>query len=229
MWHEQSRPDRNQYIEVLDGNIERGQQHNFEMKSQSETNNHGEVYDYASVMHYDLNAFSRNGQPTLRRRTSAVANAIYAGQGRPSIGREGHLSDSDIRQLNRLYSCPGYVTTGRLRIYARYGSGLPDRDGWFAGDSDPYVRVIAYNHNGYSRSLRTRDDRGDESPEWYQWLDFGVNSWTRFTVKVYDEDVGSDDSLSSTTTYNLNAHTTRTYVRKDCDSGYIYFDYYFQP
>ena len=133
-------------------------------------------------------------------------------------------------------NCPsGYagrrceLISGRLRIYARYGSGLPDRDGWLAGDSDPYVRVIAYSSSGSTRSLRTGDDRGDQSPEWNQWLDFGVDSWSRFTVQVYDEDTGSDDSLSSVSTYYLSSHITRTYVRKNCDSGYIYFDYYFQP
>ena len=178
-------------------------------------------------MHYRSYAFSRNGRPTLRRRTSALANAAYNGQGQPNIGTGQHLSSSDIHQLNILYSCPGYVTRGRLWFFARYGSGLPDREGWLAGDIDPYVRVIAYNHNGYSRRLRTRNKHGDESPEWNQWLNFGVNSWTRFTVKVYDEDIGSDDSLSSTTTYYLNSYVTRTYVRKNCDRGYIYFDYYF--
>lgn len=133
-------------------------------------------------------------------------------------------------------NCPsGYSGTrceerrGRLRIYARYGSGLPDRDGWGAGDSDPYVKVTAYRLSGGTTTLRTRHDQGDESPEWNQWLDFGVDSWTRFTVRVYDADVGSDDSLSSTSTYYLNNHISRTYVRKNCDSGYIYFDYHFQP
>ena len=133
-------------------------------------------------------------------------------------------------------NCPsGYggrrceLARGRLRIFARYGSGLPDRDGWLAGDSDPYVRVIAYASGGGSRSLRTGDDRGDDSPEWNQWLDFGVDNWSRFTVQVYDEDPGSDDSLSSVSTYYISSYITRTYVRKNCDSGYIYFDYYFQP
>lgn len=118
---------------------------------------------------------------------------------------------------------------GRLRIYARYGSGLPDRDGWLAGDSDPYVKVTAYRQSGGSSTLRTGHDQGDESPEWYQWLDFGVDSWIRFAVKVYDRDPGSDDSLSSTTTYYLNGHVSRTNVRKNCDSGYIIFDYQYQP
>lgn len=126
-----------------------------------------------------------------------------------------------------MYSCPGHVVSGRLRIYARYGSGLPDRDGWFSGDSDPYVRVTAYNHNGRPSTLHTRVDNGDESPEWNQWLDFGINTWRRFTVQVFDSDSGSDDSLSGVSTYRFTQSTSNRYVRMNCDSGYIYFDYFF--
>ena len=96
MWHELSRPDRNQYIEVLYQNIQPGLAPQFEAKHSSETNNHGEPYDYASVMHYCLDAFSRNGSPTIRRRTTTIANLAYNSQGQPNIGREGHLSTSDI-------------------------------------------------------------------------------------------------------------------------------------
>ena len=150
------------------------------------------------------------------------------------------INESDVVQdhsptIPPTNDAPGYTGTtcdtisGRLHIYARYGSGLPNMDGWLAGNSDPYVRVIAYDHDGNSKSLRTTDDHGDESPEWNQWLDFGVDTWKRFTVQVFDEDIGRDDSLSSTTTYSLYSYVTCTSVRKNCDSGYIYFDYYFQP
>ena len=114
-----------------------------------------------------------------------------------------------------------------LRIFARYGSGLPDRDGWFAGKSDPYVQVIAYDHAGNSRSRRTSHVQGDHSPVWEQWLDFGIDTWTRFTVQVFDADVGSDDSLSSVSTYRLTQLISRYFVRKNCNSGHIYFDYKF--
>ena len=385
MWHEQSRPDRDSYVQIITSNIQSGKESNFRRRNSYEVDYQGTPYDYRSVMHYTKNAFSSNGLDTIQ-----VNNVQYNLQGQPTLGAadKTRLSDNDAIQLNRMYNCPGsgvpgilkvyvkygrglpdcdgwfagdsdpYVrvkavddssrvttlqtqyiqgnenpnwyrwldfgarrswqyfemstwdsdwgsddrllndqtfsvspgyhtnlqhcqdsscsarvvfdynlihdgnecspnpcvrgtctdlisdyrcncpsgyggkrcelTRGRLRIYARYGSGLPDRDGWLAGDSDPYVRVIAYSSSGSTTSLRTADDRGDESPEWNQWLDFGVDNWSRFTVQVYDEDVGSDDSLSSVTTYYLSSLTTRTYVRKNCDSGYIYFDYYYQ-
>ena len=135
------------------------------------------------------------------------------------------------------YSCScrsGYagtnceLRTGHLQLYVRYGSGLPDEDGWLAGDSDPYVKVVAYDSDGNSRSRQTSYKQGDESPTWNQWLIFGTDTWTSFSVKVYDSDFGSDDSLSSWVSYNLNSHISRNYVRMNCYSGYIIFDYEFE-
>ena len=387
LWHEQSRPDRDGYVQIITRNIQSGRGSPFNRRNSYEAENQGTIYDYGSVMHYSRDAFSSNGLDTIE-----IINIFeYNRQGRPTLGASSktELSSVDATQLNRMYNCPGsgvpgilkvfmkygrglpdrdgwfsgdsdpYVRVtavddrsqqitqqtqhirgnenpnwyrwldfggrrswqyfemstwdsdrgsddrlhdnqaftvssgyhsniqhcrdsscssrvifdymlildgnecspnpcvrgtctdlisdyrcncpsgyggkrcelarGRLRIFARDGSGLPDRDGWFNGNSDPYVRVIAYTSSGTSMSLRTADDAGDHSPEWNQWLEFGVDNWSRFTVQVYDEDSGSDDSLSDVSTYYLYSHITRTYVRKNCDSGYIYFDYYFQP
>ena len=116
---------------------------------------------------------------------------------------------------------------GRLTIYARYGDNLPDRDSWPAGDSDPYLRITAYDHSRNSRQYTTNTDRGDESPEWYQRIDFGVDTWRRFTVSVWDSDLNSDDRLSDTETWYLPSWTSRSasYVRHYAHSGYVVFDY----
>ena len=123
------------------------------------------------------------------------------------------------------------VRTGQLRVYVRSGHNLPDEDGWFAGRSDPYVRVRAYTNGGHTRTKNTNYKSGTHYPTWNQWLDFGSGNWTRFTVKVWDADSflnGADDSMSSTHTYHLDQHTTRTYITMPCNRGYIIFDYYFQ-
>ena len=96
----------------------------------------------------------------------------------------------------------------RLSIYARYGSHLPDEDPWPAGKSDPYLKVVAYDINGNNRTKTTSTDQGDEDPEWYETLDFGMGMWTWFEVSVWDSDVGSDDSLSSTNTRSLPSSDT---------------------
>ena len=117
---------------------------------------------------------------------------------------------------------------GCFRVYARGGTGLPDEDGWF-NDSDPYLEVIAYDYLGNSLRKRTNEDSGDESPEWNESLIFGCRAWKKFTVKVWDEDIFSDDALSSSETFYLNSFPIqRTFVRHNAYSGYVRFDYYFE-
>ena len=130
------------------------------------------------------------------------------------------------------YSCTclnGYTGTNcqyqttYLKVYARYGRNLPDKDGWFAGDSDPYMRVTAYDQNGKSVTRNTRYIRNDEDPKWYEWLYFGTRAWRKITVVVYDKDYGSVDALSTRSTYYLSVgyyHKT-----KYCYSGYVKFAY----
>ena len=114
-----------------------------------------------------------------------------------------------------------------LRIYARYGHGLPDEDGLW-NDSDPYMEVIAYDADGNSVTRRSAYRQGDQSPVWNEWLHFGRGSWRRFSVRVYDSDWNNDDPLSSWRTYTLGTTpTSRTYQRMNCYSGYIIFDYHF--
>ena len=45
-------------------------------------------------MHYELDAFSKNGNPTI----VVTNNAEYVRQGRPSIGQRNGLSTRDIEQ-----------------------------------------------------------------------------------------------------------------------------------
>ena len=64
MHHEQSRCDRDAYVEILWQNIQQGMDYNFFAQCDGYT----DVLAYAegSVMHYGPTAFSRNGQPTIR-------------------------------------------------------------------------------------------------------------------------------------------------------------------
>lgn len=54
-WHEQSRTDRNNYIQVNTQNVQSGTLHNFNIVASS--SHHG-PYDFDSVMHYDRCSFS---------------------------------------------------------------------------------------------------------------------------------------------------------------------------
>lgn len=90
LWHEQSRADRDAFIEVRLENVIERALHNF---SQTVSNGkpHG-GYDYASIMHYSAFAFSKNNEPTIVARNGAA------------IGQREGLSAGDIATIADLYS-----------------------------------------------------------------------------------------------------------------------------
>ncbi|KAL9973968.1 hypothetical protein ACROYT_G020495 [Oculina patagonica] len=91
-YHEQSRPDRDEYIHVILGNIRSDRVNNFRKYPRSTIDSLGTSYDYGSLMHYGSDAFSRNGRPTIVvRRPGAV------------IGQRRGLSSIDAHQANLLY------------------------------------------------------------------------------------------------------------------------------
>ncbi|CAI8053110.1 Zinc metalloproteinase nas-4 [Geodia barretti] len=115
---------------------------------------------------------------------------------------------------------------GRLVIMVRNGKNLPDED-WHS-NSDPYLRIVAHDQYGKSLPMKTKTDWNDENPEWDQSIDFGVGTWTRFTVRVWDKDkIWGDDPLSKTQTWYLEPGraSSDTNVRLNAYEGYIVFDY----
>jgi len=96
-WHEHSRHDRDQHVEILWENIQPGEEQNFEKHDLHESTYLNEVYDTESIMHYGRAAFSKNAQPTI----------LAIGDPNKPIGQRYNLSQIDIAQLNALYDCSG--------------------------------------------------------------------------------------------------------------------------
>lgn len=92
-WHEQSRPDRDQYVSIKMKNVASGFGHNFAIRSTASTVG---TYDFASIMHYDDYAFSYNGQPTI------VAKPAYSAY-QSAMGNRSYLTTSDADGMRRLY------------------------------------------------------------------------------------------------------------------------------
>lgn len=90
LWHEQSRSDRDTYIEIVWANIAPQHRHNFD-KHVLDGDDLGN-YDYGSIMHYPATAFSINGQATIRVRGSGEA-----------IGQRNGLSKGDINAIKMMY------------------------------------------------------------------------------------------------------------------------------
>ncbi|XP_022804319.1 zinc metalloproteinase nas-14-like [Stylophora pistillata] len=93
-FHEQSRPDRDQFVTVLLQNVQPGKENNFRKYPRSTIDSLGTPYDYQSLMHYGSRFFSRNGRLTIKTK-----NPRYQG----AIGQRNGLSTIDAQQANRLY------------------------------------------------------------------------------------------------------------------------------
>lgn len=89
LFHEHTRNDRDNFIQVNQDNIVPGKEFNFDVLS-TNTELLGE-YDYGSIMHYGETFFSTNGNSTI-----TVLNGA-------EIGQRVALSDGDIASANLMY------------------------------------------------------------------------------------------------------------------------------
>jgi hypothetical protein len=96
LWHEQSREDRNNFVNIHLENVIHGMEHNFDQHI-TDGDDIGE-YDYCSIMHYPANAFTSNGQNTID-----VLQPITCGT---VIGQRVGLSNGDVAAVNHIYSPP---------------------------------------------------------------------------------------------------------------------------
>ncbi|KAL9984774.1 hypothetical protein ACROYT_G007107 [Oculina patagonica] len=93
-WHEQSRPDRDDYVEIVWDNIQEENKHNFNKYGHGSIDSLGVPYDYGSIMHYGKRDFAKwPWQTTIRAKNGA------------SIGQRSHLSVLDVKQMNLYYKC----------------------------------------------------------------------------------------------------------------------------
>ncbi len=223
-WHEQSRPDRDQYVNILLGNIESDKAFAFMRKNDNEVNSLNSIYDYGSIMHYGKSYFSKPGCSGSGCTTISVNNqAEYNRQGTPRLGQRNGLSIEDIRQTNLLYGCP----LMNLQVYIRYARNLKDTDPWL-NDPDPYVKVEARRSSGNGVTQSTRDIGGTTNPTWNQKLNFGCQGWKNFEVQVWDEDnflTFGDDEMSSKELVVVSPGNHGTQRHNAHGNGYLIYDY----
>lgn len=101
MWHEQSRPDRDTYVEIITANIQSGLAYNFDLRADSTAIG---PYDFDSVMHYSRCSFTvcsgcSDSCATIRARPGYESQEALMGQ-------RNHLSDGDIAGMQALYGAP---------------------------------------------------------------------------------------------------------------------------
>ena len=99
-WHEQTRADRDEYVEVHLENVIKGYEFAFDKYGLDKIDHLGADYDTCSVMHYPEMAFSKNGKKTIDSKSPETDEC--------AIGQRDGFSDTDVRKINTLYQCEGY-------------------------------------------------------------------------------------------------------------------------
>jgi hypothetical protein len=94
--HEQTRPDRDQYITINENNIVNGMAFNFEKLEDSMT--FGVPFDALSIMMYKADAFSNGeGKYTIESKMPDIPTS--------KLGTSKWLTEFDILKLKRMYNC----------------------------------------------------------------------------------------------------------------------------
>ena len=105
LWHEQSREDRDTFVQIVWANIDPAMQHNF-LQHIADGDDLG-AYDYGSIMHYPPTAFSINGQATIIARQALPPGVV--------MGQRAALSPGDIDGVHTLYPAATIKEVARTR------------------------------------------------------------------------------------------------------------------
>lgn len=143
--HEMTRPDREQFVGVNLENVDSGKEHNFNINDDRAIGR----YDFKSVMHYILRAFSRNGLPTLTLRgpygqcsntlspisCQSTSECPASGNSQCEVVPTLPLSDGDLEGVRFLHGRYNFGTGGSTadRLFATAdvnGDGRSDLVKW---------------------------------------------------------------------------------------------------
>mmetsp|Transcript_280 Transcript_280/g.674 ORF Transcript_280/g.674 Transcript_280/m.674 type:complete len:391 (-) Transcript_280:186-1358(-) len=104
-YHEHSRPDRDEFVEVLVDNIDPENLDQYAKEDAAIVNLLDTPYDYGSIMHYSNQTFAISDLPTMV--------ALPPNEG-VEFGQRDGLSELDIERLNKMHNCvaPGRKGSG---------------------------------------------------------------------------------------------------------------------
>jgi len=97
-YHMQSSWDRDDYVKIVEENIDPQNIRNFNKYNETQVDHFDEEYDYASIMHYGPKAFSINKEDTII--------PLRSDKDGTQMGQRLYMPQSDINRLNMMYRCP---------------------------------------------------------------------------------------------------------------------------
>ncbi|KAM8966885.1 meprin A subunit beta-like [Pelodytes ibericus] len=158
-WHEQSRADRDDYVNIIWERIQPGRENNFNKYNDTRSSALNVPYDYTSVMHYSKTAFQNVSEPTIVTRIPAFSDVI---------GQRMDFSDYDLEKLNRLYNCSSSLTfldscTFEYNNICGMVQGTGDNADWQhvlgipTGPSDDHTNLGKCTESGYFMHFSTAE------------------------------------------------------------------------
>lgn len=184
LWHEQSRNDRDQHVEILIDNVEEDKRGNFDLHDDDGTD--VDAYDFGSIMHYPAKAFGIEDPDGTTRTT---IRTIPPGM---AIGQRTGLSDLDVAAANRLYPAQ---TPPYLVIDALNGSPFDEND--TIAFSATVVDAIDVDLNDYVISWSYEQWNG--VPFFFGSTAPGVEATRSFCDGVYTVDAAASNSATGAT------------------------------
>ncbi|KAL2082404.1 hypothetical protein ACEWY4_022222 [Coilia grayii] len=101
-YHEQSRSDRDDYINIHLDQVIPGLEHSFDKYDDTFITDQNTAYDYESIMHYGPYAFNIDpNYPTMTAKDPEKTKLM---------GQYNDFSDLDLLRLNRMYNCSAPLT-----------------------------------------------------------------------------------------------------------------------
>ncbi len=140
LWHEQSRVDRDQYLNIHFDNIKSGKSHNFQTYEQRgrDGDEYTATLDFGSIMMYGAYAFSKNDLPTITKKNGQTYQAQRNGLSNEDI--EGIAQMYPSNDTNQpVYQNGQYYTVNGLRVYRH-------NDQWYYYSSTSGWRPVVYTN-----------------------------------------------------------------------------------
>ncbi|XP_055349103.1 hatching enzyme 1.2-like [Paramacrobiotus metropolitanus] len=160
-WHEQSRPDRDDYVDLNLDNVHEGLRYNFDKYEASLVTTSNTGYDFASIMHYDQYAFAMDYDMWTIRPKPQYSHY--------EIGQRYYLTPTDIIEINSLYKLCATLwyeadyTKGESRFVGGIEANLHalSQDQFSSAKVTPGCALTLFNQvnfQGQSTVLRATDE-----------------------------------------------------------------------